>query len=307
MERDFLGLHSKESAAVKEEFVDGSCEDFEYKRSSGGPTGFPHFVSLKSEQDKKPSKINSDLASHGYKNFGGTSMKQQSLVGNQVSTPHLPSAAMVGATELWTNSMASTVSTQLTIFYGGVVHVFDGITPEKAEAIVLLAGAGCIPSSVAHQKLHLQATASKLPTVDQALANQNMTPGCDLPSPISVTSHPSDQSGIPAVNNNDVKGSQTTGMPANLGAKVELSKVMSPMGSMGASAIISSAVPLARKASLARFLEKRKERVMNASPYSLSKKNTDCATPESNGIGFSATSGASSSSISISKEISGDA
>ncbi|KAF2557936.1 hypothetical protein F2Q68_00017443 [Brassica cretica] len=40
------------------------------------------------------------------------------------------------------------------------------------------------------------------------------------------------------------------------------------------------ALPQARKASLARFLEKRKERVTSASPYCSDKKSpTDCRTP----------------------------
>ncbi|KAK4400081.1 protein TIFY 7 [Sesamum angolense] len=63
-----------------------------------------------------------------------------------------------------------------------------------------------------------------------------------------------------------------------------------------------SAVPQSRKASLARFLEKRKERVMSAAPYNLSKNTSLCGTPESTGFGFSTTSGVGSSSVSINKE-----
>nr|BAF01974.1 hypothetical protein [Arabidopsis thaliana] len=47
-------------------------------------------------------------------------------------------------------------------------------------------------------------------------------------------------------------------------------------------------VPQARKASLARFLEKRKERLMSAMPYK--KMLLDLSTGESSGMNYSSTS-----------------
>ncbi|XLR37951.1 hypothetical protein HN51_024723 [Arachis hypogaea] len=43
------------------------------------------------------------------------------------------------------------------------------------------------------------------------------------------------------------------------------------------------AVPQTRKASLAHFLEKRKERVMNSAPYNLNEKSEEYGTTEHNG------------------------
>lgn len=107
---------------------------------------------------------------------------------------------------------------------------------------MLLAGAGCIPANMAQQKLHMQGAASKLSAADQAMVKQNMPPGSGLPSPMSVSSHAVDHSGVPAANNNDVKGSKTVGMRTNIVTKGEPPKGMSPLGSMAASAIISSGI-----------------------------------------------------------------
>ncbi|XP_011070587.1 protein TIFY 7 isoform X2 [Sesamum indicum] len=304
MERDFLGLNSKNSFTAKEEYAGGGCEDSGFARSSGVPwplsnkaSALPQFMSMKSEQDEKQPP----------KNFGGAAMKQQFLGGNPLTGPHaiLPSAAYVArTTEQWINCKPSSIPSQMTIFYGGTVNVFDDISPEKAQAIMFLAGNGCVPANVAQTKLQMQAPAPKLPAADRFLVNQSlsMSPGSGLPSPISVSSHPVDRSGVPAVNNDDVKVSKTVGMPTTLVNRIEPPRLISSRGSVAATAMISSAVPQSRKASLARFLEKRKERVMSAAPYNLSKNAADCGTPESTGFGFSSTSGVGSSSVSTNKE-----
>lgn len=93
-------------------------------------------------------------------------------------------------------------------------------------------------------KLHMQAPASKLPAADQPLVNQSMnTPPCSgLPSPMSVSSHPIDQSGVPGANNDDIKASKTTGMSTASVNNTESPRVMSSIGSVAASAIMSSGI-----------------------------------------------------------------
>ncbi|KAK4380611.1 hypothetical protein RND71_002473 [Anisodus tanguticus] len=321
MERDFMGLNSKESVViVKEEPVE-SCKDSGFHWPLSSNVGGPQFMSLNSAQDVKPFKAGEmqyvhamhlphdvkmlpfNTSNPSYKtHFGGTgqisaaaTMKQQLLGGIPVTAPRsmLPSrGAVAGSTEPWFNSKGSSAPAQLTIFYGGTVNVFDDISPERAQAIMFLAGHGA-PPNVVQPRFQLQASASKAAAaVDGACMNQtpNMLPASGLSSPMSVSSHPIGQSDGSSGNKDDVKISKT----ANT---LETPEIVTSLGPVGATTIMTAAVPQARKASLARFLEKRKERVMNLAPYNLSKKSPECSTPESNGVGFSATSSVATSPL----------
>ncbi|EPS64611.1 hypothetical protein M569_10170, partial [Genlisea aurea] len=62
---------------------------------------------------------------------------------------------------------------QLTIFYGGSVSVFNDITPEMAQAIIFLAGRGVLGQ----------------PKVGSAVAVDHVLILGDHQSPVSVSSH----------------------------------------------------------------------------------------------------------------------
>ncbi|XP_059278609.1 protein TIFY 6B-like isoform X1 [Lycium ferocissimum] len=318
MERDFMGLNIKDSLlVVKEEPVE-SCKETGFRWNLSSKVGGPHFISLNSSQDEKPFKAGEiqnvhamlpfNMSNPSYKtHFGGAAqnsaaatMNQQLLAGIPVTAPHsiLPSRGSVAGTTDWFNSKGSAAPAQLTIFYGGTVNVFDDISPEKAQAIMFLAGSGC-PPNVVQPRFQLQASAPKPAAADGACVNQapNMLPASGLSSPMSVSSHPIGQSDGSSGNKDDMKISKT----AN--TSVETPKVVTSLGPVGTTTIMTAAVPQARKASLARFLEKRKERVMNLAPYSLNKKSPECSTPESNGVGFSATSSVATSPLLPGKEI----
>ncbi|KAL3379138.1 hypothetical protein AABB24_000046 [Solanum stoloniferum] len=297
MERDFMGLNIKDSlVVVKEEHVESS-KDSGFRWPMSSKVGVPHFMSLNSAQDENTFKALSatDGVDAGLKRQSGELQMKQVLGGIPVTAPHsmLPSCGSVaGTTEPWFNSKSSAAPAQLTIFYGGTVNVFEDISPEKAQAIMFLAGHGCAPPNVVQPRFQLQASASKPAAADGVCVNQtpNMLPASGLSSPMSVSSHPIGQSDGSSGNKDDMKMSKTANISVTPLVKLDTSKIVTSLGPVGATTIMTAAVPQARKASLARFLEKRKERVMNLAPYGLSKKSPECFTPESNGVGFSATS-----------------
>ncbi|XP_010653106.2 protein TIFY 6B isoform X2 [Vitis vinifera] len=373
MERDFMGLSSKEPlAVVKEEIIEGA-----FTKGSGIQWPFsnkisalPHFMSFKTAQEDKSKKVASDsLVTSGFdpsnkcpagemqkavnpdrqggsfavtaypvqhdshlmnhhphdvkmfpvsnqtisvsmgnpffkthfaaagQNMVGAALKQQLLGGIPVSAPHgiLPSAgSFAGITEPWNNFKTSGSPSQLTIFYAGTVNVYDDISPEKAQAIMFLAGNGAsMASRMGQPRAQVQTPASKLAAGDGVLANQpmNISPCSGLSSPISVSSHPVAQSGSGSTSTEEVLAAKTTGVSATPVTKLDSPKMLS----VAATPMMPSAVPQARKASLARFLEKRKERVMSTAPYNISKKSPECATPGSNGMSYTASSGAGAS------------
>ncbi|XP_011021797.1 PREDICTED: protein TIFY 6B-like [Populus euphratica] len=212
-------------------------------------------------------------------NMFGTAMKPQLLGGFPVTAPHsiLP---MVGPVAGVTDSSVKAYGSpaQLTIFYAGTVNVYDDISPEKAQAIMFLAGNGSsISSKSAQPYVEVQAFSSKPAAADVSPVNQPImsTPPC---SSLSSPSHTGAQSGSGSTSTDEIMAAKTTGPVTIPVIKPDHPKTGNVVGSVATTTMIPS-VPQARKASLARFLEKRKERATNAEPYTLSKKSPDFATP----------------------------
>ncbi|XP_042963818.1 protein TIFY 6B-like isoform X3 [Carya illinoinensis] len=216
------------------------------------------------------------LQSHHFpmgQNVVGSTIKPQPL---RIVAPVslLPSTdSIVGTTGLRNASKSSGAPAQLTIFYAGSVRVYDDITAEKAQAIMLLAGMGSSPSY--HKTL---STAQEPSPHDGVIKNQSHTtplfPG--LPNPLSLSSQACSQSGVGASRTNEletVKPIEASSFPPN---HLVTSKVVSWVECAGKTLIPTVGLPQARKASLARFLEKRKERVMHMLPYNISQKSPDC-------------------------------
>ncbi|WCJ33603.1 Protein TIFY 6B [Euphorbia peplus] len=340
MERDFLGLSSKQPlTVVKEEVNSDGFQEIGFSKGGSGMhwpflnkvSALPHLMSFKvAQEDNKTKRVSNDsLVSPGlltlstgdpfehtqkpaiekslkldrqgganfaltaypvrhphevkmfpvsnysnpismsnpfFKNHYATAFQN---VAKPVATPQpiRPTAGYVaGITESCSKVSASPA--QMTIFYAGTVSVYDSISPEKAQAIMLLAGNGSLISpNMTQRKIQVQEPISKPVASDCSPLIHPISPPSSsrLSSPLSVSSHAGAQS-----------GSGSTSTEENLAAKTTnpISKVDTPKVATGMGSTLTS-VPQARKASLARFLEKRKERVMSAAPYNLMMKTSD--------------------------------
>jgi jasmonate ZIM domain-containing protein len=231
------------------------------------------------------------LQSHygaGGKSFISNSINSQPLVGVPIMAPPisiLPApGSIVGTTDIRSSSKPSGSPAQLTIFYAGSVCVYDDISPEKAKAIMLLAGNGSpMPQAFSPPQTHQQVIHHARASVDSSAMPPTFMPTVSYLSPEAGSS----TNGLNAAMatrgfTTTYHSNQTHASNINCSMAVSCSTNVMPQ---------TVALPQARKASLARFLEKRKERVTSVSPYCLDKKSsTDCRTPMSECISSSLSS-----------------
>ncbi|KAM5570375.1 protein TIFY 6B [Rosa sericea] len=317
MERDFLGLSSKKSC-VKDEANDEPKNSGVTRSSNSGMqwsfsnkvSALPQFLSFTAPQEEMSRKGVHDTSSFMtlstadafessrksssgviQKNMVRSTIKPQPLAGVPILTPvsaPLSKSSVVGTTDLRNASNSSGVPAQLTIFYAGTVNVYHDISPEKAQAIMFLAGNG---SSPAHNKLpstaQVQTPLPSPSTGDGFFRNQSYIASSisGLASPLSVTSHASSRPRGAFSCSNALTVSKPVATSVSSINHSEPSKVAAQ--SVMTNLIPAVPVPQARKASLARFFEKRKERMTSTLPYNLSKKLPDRSTPGSEGASFS--------------------
>ncbi|XP_027359045.1 protein TIFY 6B-like [Abrus precatorius] len=197
-----------------------------------------------------------------------------------------PIGSIVGSTDLSRNCSKSTgTPTQLTIFYAGSVCVFDDITPEKAKAIMLMAGNRSTPiQNMAVSTAKFQPTIS-IPSKDDGFIISQSYPSSPLPSPLPLTSLANSQSIGGSSSNNELAKIRPIG-PSSAPPNYLESPIV--VASAATKMVQRVCLPQARKASLTRFLEKRKGRMTSTSPYfHMSKKSPECNSLGSDSVSFS--------------------
>ncbi|CAN6550075.1 unnamed protein product [Malus baccata var. baccata] len=179
-------------------------------------------------------------------NFSTTTMKHQIFGGIPVTAPlsALPFAggSIAGITEPWNNVKNSGSPSQLTIFYAGTVNVYDDISPEKAQAMMLLAGNSCSNSSNAAQPKS-QVPSAKLAAEDGVPVNQatNIHPPA-LSSPLSVSSHTGPQSASGSTSTDELMAARTSRRPTSPVNKMEAPKTANAAGSVAPTSMIPSGI-----------------------------------------------------------------
>ncbi|KAF2317551.1 hypothetical protein GH714_024407 [Hevea brasiliensis] len=303
MERDFLGLGSKSvPVTVKEEVTDGYKDSVPMRGSalqcsfSKKVSAIPQFLSFKSDSNQKPysSMVQKNMAldRQGANHYAMTAYAVQHVdaypvhrpqqmrifpvINHQnptitvsMSNPNLQSHFASTGNNVGGNSINSQYLAGVPIVSPVSVHP----TPSSVVGTTDLRNRS--KSSGAPAQLTIFYAGSVV--FMRIFLLRRLRPLCcwldmglHLPSPISVTSSS-------AIELTTVK---SVGALASANNQIETSKTVSSAAPGSAIPIPAGAVPQARKASLARFLEKRKERVMNTSPYNVSKKSLDCSAAE---------------------------
>ncbi|KAJ3694829.1 hypothetical protein LUZ60_000206 [Juncus effusus] len=156
----------------------------------------------------------------------------------------------------------------LTMFYAGKVMYFKNVPIDKAGEIVRLANSSTNPTTSPCSPSSSKITAQN-PTVQNGILSPKMK-HCQNKPDHHFALPPRPQ---PPSVSTEISLTTQSYAPANegltCGAQSEAPKPNAPPR------LFPQAIPQARKASLSRFLEKRKERVSAATPYSSSKKSSE--------------------------------
>ncbi|XP_037431779.1 protein TIFY 6a-like [Triticum dicoccoides] len=169
-------------------------------------------------------------------------------------------------------------STLMTMFYNGAVNVFD-VPVDKAQEIMVLASRASVstpprPTEIQKPDFHVPGnTRFAVPDPRKTFATHVSTISSRIPAvpqaPMLSKSTP------PGYQNYAPDPTTSSGVPSSVVPPVCRASSAQPMQQASSVAVAAAVRPIAvrqsRKASLARFLEKRKDRVSSVTPYQVSK------------------------------------
>lgn len=260
MERDFLGLSDKlylnnVKPDVDDDRVGERGLSKKIAKQWGKAKLLPNSSFMPAAADLQCCPV-SAASIHRRSQFGGGAFQNanQLLLGGSVPLTNHSAFRPAFNSSKDPRVASSGSSPQLAIFYAGTVTVFNDISPDKARAIMLCAGNG------------LQGETGES-NLKKPLRETERVYGKQIHKATAAASSSS------ATNADSFSRCKDK----HVGATNAMTMTIESFNA-GPSNMIPS-VPQARKASLARFLEKRKERIMSAMPYK--KMLLDLSTGES--------------------------